>query len=148
MPSHFNTPQAIACLFDLAREINQAGDSGLSFLKAQSVLSELAQEVLGLKLPQITYVEVSDKISMRATVDATVISDAVSARVNRLIEERIDCRETKNWQRADEIRNKLAELGVTLEDTKARTDVTYKSVPSEESLDSLMGELGIPLGDD
>ncbi len=57
------------------------------------------------------------------------------------------CRKEKKWQRADEIRKKLAELGVTLEDTKTGTDITYRSVPSEESLDSLMAELGIALED-
>ena len=109
---------------------------------------ELAREVLGLKLPRIIHLHLSDRISIRDTVDVTVIpgklipnkliSDTVKARVNRLIEERLNCRQEKNWQRADEIRNKLAELGVTLEDTKAGTDVIYKNVPSEEALESLM----------
>ena len=53
------------------------------------------------------------------------------------------CREEEKWQRADEIRSKLAELGITLEDTKERTYTTYKRVPSEESLENLMKELRI-----
>ena len=152
MDDDFNTPQALGVLFDLAREINQAGDTGISIDKAQITLLSLARQVLGLKLPRIIYVEVSDKISIRATVDATVIPgklipgelipDTVKARVNRLIEERVKCRKEEKWQRADEIRSKLAELGITLEDTKERTYTTYKRVPSEESLDSLMAELG------
>jgi cysteinyl-tRNA synthetase len=157
MDDDFNTPQALAVLFDLAREMNEAGDAGISINKAQSTLLSLAREVLGLKLPRIIHVEVSAKISIRTTVDATIIPGKLrpdkfipytdKARVKRLVEERSRCRETKQWQRADEIRSKLVELGVTLKDTKAGTDITYKSVPTEESLNSLIEELGIALED-
>jgi cysteinyl-tRNA synthetase len=145
MDDDFNTAKALGILFDLASAINQAGDAGLSFTNAQNILLSLAREVLGLKLPRTIYVEVSDRISVRDTVNVTVTPDTVSARVNRLIEEREYCRKEKKWQRADEIRKKLAELGVVLEDTETRTVVTYKSVPPEESLNSLMAELGITL---
>ena len=152
MDDDFNNAQALAVLFDLAREINQAGDAGTSIDKAQSTLLSLAREVLGLKLPETRTVRTVSvgggavKISGRLSV-RRIIPDTVSARVNRLIEERVNCRKEKNWQRADEVRKKLAELGVILEDTKAGTDVTYKRVPSEESLNSLMAELGIALED-
>jgi cysteinyl-tRNA synthetase len=153
MDDDFNTPQALAVLFDLARAVNQAGDAGIGFTNAQNTVVSLAQEILGLKLPRIFNVEVSDGISIRATVDATVIPgklvpdklipDTVKARVNRLTEERVKCRKEEKWQRADEIRSKLAELGVTLEDTKAGTEITYKRVPSEKSLENIMKELSI-----
>jgi len=145
MDDDFNTARALGALFDLASAINQAGDASVGIGQAQSTLVSLAREVLGLKLPRIINVEVSDGISMRATVEASVIPEAVSARVNRLIEERLKCRQEKNWQRADEIRNRLVELGVVLEDTKAVTGVTYKSVPSEELVDKLIAELDISL---
>jgi cysteinyl-tRNA synthetase len=148
MDDDFNTPQALAVLFDLASAINEAGDSGLSFSKAQNTLLSLAREVLGLKLEfKNIIIEVPTLRLKITTYVPTVILGTVSARVNRLAEEREKCRKEKKWQRADEIRKKLAELGVVLEDTEARTDVTYKSVPSEESLDSLMAELGIVLED-
>jgi len=148
MDDDFNTAQAIATLFDLARVINQAGDEGISIDEAQSILVSLAREVLGLKLPPIIHVEVSGKIPIRAIVKAAVIpGDTVQARVNRLVEERVNCRKEKNWQRADKIRKKLAELGATLKDTKTGTEITYERVPSEESLDRLMAELGVALED-
>ena len=147
MDDDFNTPEALASLFNLAREINQAADSGIDSQEAKRVLLSLAREALGFKLPEtrisISVGGASIKISGKLSEKATVIPDTVKARVNRLIEERAECRKEKNWQRADEIRNKLAELGVTLEDTKAETDITYERVPSEEYLDSLMEELGI-----
>jgi cysteinyl-tRNA synthetase len=145
MDDDFNTAKALGILFDLAGTINQAGDAGLSFANAQNTLLSLAQEVLGLKLPKETYKEASVGISIKVTADAIFVPGTVNARVNRLVEERTKCREEKKWQRADEIRKKLAELGVILEDTETRTVVTYKNIPSEESLNSLMAELGITL---
>jgi cysteinyl-tRNA synthetase len=155
MDDDFNTPQALAVLFDLARKINEAGDEGISIDKAQSTLVSLAREVLGLKLPRIIRVEASVTIGVKTTADATVIPgklipaelipDTVKARVIRLVEERVNCRKEKKWQQADEIRRKLAELGVSLEDSKARTTITYKAVPSEEALANLINELGINL---
>lgn len=149
MDDDFNTPQALAVLFDLSRVINQVADSGLSFQGAQGVLLSLAREVLGLKLPKTRLVSVgqgSIKISGKLSVKL-IIPDAVKARVNRLVEERTSCRKEEKWQLADGIRSKLAELGVDLEDTKGGTDITYRGFPSEESLDSLMAELGIALED-
>lgn len=145
MDDDFNTPQALAALFDLAREINQAADSGLGFQDAKEVLLSLAREVLGLKLPETRTVSLQGSIKMSAKVSAklTVIPATVNARVNRFIEERADCRKDKNWQRADKIRNKLSELGVIIEDTKTGTDITYERVPSEEAIDLLVKELGI-----
>ena len=145
MDDDFNTPQALATLFDLARGINEAGDAGISIDKAQSVLVSLAREVLGLKLPRIVYLSGTASGTTRVSGKLTVIPRTVNTRVNRLVEERVKCREEKDWQRADEIRKKLAALGVTLEDTKTGTDILYRNVPSEESLDSLMKELGITL---
>jgi len=153
MDDDFNTPQALAVLFDLARKINEAGDAGINYSSAQNTLLSLARQVLGLKIPRHIRVPVSTGISLKATIEATVIPgklvspalipDTIKARVNHLIEERMKCREEEKWQRADEIRSKLAELGVTLEDTKTGTVGTYRRVPSEESLENLMKELGI-----
>ena len=154
MDDDFNTPRALGVLFDLAREINQAGDGGIGIDKAQNTLLSLAQDVLGLKLPRIITRTISDTISIneeiiviKETVDTTVIPNTADVRINRLAEERVNCRKEKNWQRADEIRNKLAELGVILEDTKTGTDVKYKHIPPEESLDRLLAEFGITLED-
>ena len=141
MSSDFNTAQALGILFDLASTINQAGDAGISIGKAQSAFASLAREVLGLELPETRIIsagKITFKISGKLSTKATVIPNTVNKRVRRLIEERTNCRKQKKWQRADEIRSKLAELGVTLEDTKTVPDIIYKSIPSEEVLDSLM----------
>ena len=112
MDDDFNTAQALGILFDLARVINQAGDSGLSFLKAKSILSELACGVLGLKLEALETISVPPP--------------EMQSEVNRLVEERARLRKAKEWQKADEIRDKLAEMGIALEDTPTGTVTTWK----------------------
>ena len=108
MDDDFNTAQALSALFDLARAINQAGDSGLGFAKAKEVLSELAG-VLGLKL------EASEgpDPETRKHIDA-------------LVEKRNEMRRAKQWQDADKIRDELADMGVTLEDTQEGTKAVWK----------------------
>ena len=150
MDDDFNTPKALAALFDLARAINQAADFGIGFKKAKNVLATLARDVLGLKLGIVVTPEPIKAVA--STGVPTVIigsppTPEVELRVNRLVEERTNLRKERNWQRADEIRNKLAELGVTLEDTKTGTAIIYKRVPSEEAIDLLMKKLGIVLED-
>ncbi len=53
MDDDFGTPQAIAALFDLAREINRGNDEGLNTGIAHQTLLELAS-VLGLTLKSRT----------------------------------------------------------------------------------------------
>jgi cysteinyl-tRNA synthetase len=102
MDDDFNTPQALGVLFDLAREINQAADSGNGFAEAKESLSGLAQSVLGLTLRPVDFIEPQDSII-------------------QLIEERERLRKAKKWQEADEIRAKLEEMGIALEDTAKGT---------------------------
>jgi len=112
MDDDFNTAKALGILFDLASTINQAGDAGVSIGKAQSTLMSLAREVLGLKL------EISEFMGEPIP--------EIEQKVNRLVEERLKLRNAKQWQRADEIRAELAEMGVTLEDTPEGTIIRWE----------------------
>jgi cysteinyl-tRNA synthetase len=103
MDDDFNTPQAIAALFDLAREINRASDEGYRVSEGQQGLKELA-EVLGLSLETVE----------RSLGNAEPFIELLVSTRNRL-------REAKQFQLADEIRAKLGELGITLEDTPKGT---------------------------
>ncbi|MFA7352602.1 MAG: cysteine--tRNA ligase, partial [Dehalococcoidales bacterium] len=104
MDDDFNTPQALAALFDLARAINQEADSGANITEAKKVLLELAQDVLGLKLASLSYDE--------------------NPEIQKLIQERQTFRKEKNWEKADAVREKLAELGVAVEDTPTGVKIT------------------------
>jgi len=102
MDDDLNTPQALAALFDLAREINRGRDAGRSVAGAQATLRELAG-VLGLTL---------------AERDASL---AAAPFIEVLVEVRNDLRRAKQFELADRIRSRLGDLGVTLEDTPQGT---------------------------
>ena len=97
MDDDFNSALALGTLFDLARAINQAADNSVSMSAAQAVLRELAADVLGLRLE-----------AAEAEGDAEI---------DALVAERVQCRQEKNFSRADEIRDRLSELGIVVEDT-------------------------------
>jgi len=151
MDDDFNTPRALASLFDLARDINQASEAGHSFIKAQSVLTELSRNIIGLKQEDVVINVPTAEGEMRGyapTVDTgTRPIPEAEARVRRLAEERTNCRKAKDYRRSDEIRKRLASLGIILEDVKEGTNIVFKRVPSEESLKGLMTEFGIDFKD-
>lgn len=103
MDDDFSTPQAIAALFDLAREINRGNDERRETFEARTILSELAG-VLGLTLKE---------------EEKALFGDEPV--IEQLIVERKKAREAKQFKLADEIRNKLTEMGIVLEDTPQGT---------------------------
>ena len=109
MDDDLNTPQAIATLFDMAREINRGRESGMDVAEAQDALRELAS-VLGLSL--------EDRRSSAGT-------DA-DAFVDLLVETRSQLRAERNWALADSIRDRLEALGVVLEDSAAGTQWRFR----------------------
>jgi cysteinyl-tRNA synthetase len=104
MDDDFNTPQALASLFDMARAINQAADFGTNVTEAKAVFTELAQNVLGLRLASVSYED--------------------NPEIQKLIQERATFRKEKNWKEADAVREKLAVLGVAVEDTPTGVKIT------------------------
>lgn len=107
MDDDFNTAQAIAVLFELAKEINRGAEKGLHITEAQHTLLKLA-DILGLTLKEKT----------QPTPDA-------EAFISLLASIRDDLRQNQQWQLADKIRKGLADLGVTLEDTPQGTRWKY-----------------------
>ena len=109
MEDDFNSPEALAALFDLVRAINQARDAGVdadTLAAGQAVLLELAG-VFGLQL------ERPPGPLRNAKRDAERDS---AAYIELLVEIRDELRRAKLWALADRIRDRLAEQGVTLED--------------------------------
>jgi cysteinyl-tRNA synthetase len=151
MDDDFNTAKALSVLFELASAINQAADAGVSIGKAQGTLVSLARDVLGLRLgfkPPVQIIELKPIAVKTSVVSPTLVlgvnpTPELEERVNYLVEERVKCRKEKDWQRADKIRKKLAELGVELEDTPQGTKRVWRRAPSVETLDKLVTELGI-----
>ncbi|MDD5289307.1 MAG: cysteine--tRNA ligase [Dehalococcoidales bacterium] len=103
MDDDFNSPQALAVLFDLAREINKASEKGQDAGEARQTLQELAG-VLGLTL----------KEQENSFTDAAPF-------IELLVTTRKQLRDAKQFKLADDVRNKLLEIGVVLEDTPQGT---------------------------
>ena len=110
MDDDFNSAGALGYLFELLRAINQARDAGIApelIAPAQGVLRELMQ-VFGLR---------PERESGGSQADAFI---------DLLIEIRRELRSQKLWALSDLVRNRLAELGVLLEDSKEGTTWRWK----------------------
>lgn len=127
MDDDFNTAQAIAALFDLARDINRCAEEGLSVIDAQALLLDLCS-VLGLKLEEAK-IDLDPAPYLALAKESGIRADEgkpASYYIERLIEKRIEARKSKDWALADNIRNTLAAEGITLKDTPQGTTWSYK----------------------
>jgi cysteinyl-tRNA synthetase len=114
MNDDFNTPEALAVLFELTRAINRAreqGDSGdagrlASTLKALATRLEILQED-----PE-AYLRGAQRDKGNGLPDSEI--DTLLARRER-------ARANKDWAEADRIRDQLTELGIVLEDASGTT---------------------------
>ena len=104
MDSDLNSPQALAVLFDLARDINRAKEAGTGVSQAQETLRKLGN-ILGLSFTQP---------GKSTDGDAKPFIDL-------LVNTRVELRAARQYALADQMRTRLAELGVILEDTPQGT---------------------------
>ena len=116
MDDDFNTPEAMAVLFDLANEVNKSKS-----LELASLLKNLGN-VLGLLQRDAS--EFLQGIIQTASIqlesgEANKIIDSNSIDIKILA--RIAAKKAKNFAEADRIRKELAEFGVVLEDTPQGT---------------------------
>jgi len=142
MDDDFNTPQALAALFDLARDANRIAEEGGNVASAQAALRELSG-ILGFTLAepkaQIDTQGVARLVASLSDVLKQAGLDEIAANLappadrlkeqgngtaealDRLVQVRADLRKAKQWQLADSIRSGLADLEITLEDTPQGT---------------------------
>lgn len=116
MNDDFNTPQAIAALFDFVREINTTLDSKNLIPDKNQVeqaiqcIKRTAGDVLGI-LPT--------KDENKQSAD--VLNDVIKV----LVELRSQLRKEKNFQLSDKIRDELLKSGIQLKDTTDGAEWTY-----------------------
>jgi cysteinyl-tRNA synthetase len=105
-----NTSQALAALFGFVREVNQAVDRGqLVTGDRQRVLDSLS------RVDQV--LAVLDADEWRGDGDGELSGEEI----DRLLDERQEARERRDFATADEIRDRLAGQGIVLEDTPSGT---------------------------
>ncbi|MEM9601826.1 MAG: cysteine--tRNA ligase [Pseudomonadota bacterium] len=112
MNDDFNTPVALAVLFELAGTVNRALADGdpAGAVTAAHTLRSLGQRLGLLYLDAEAYLQ-------RDTGSAGLSA----ARVDELVAERIAARGARDFARADAIRDELTAAGITLEDVDGQT---------------------------
>ena len=106
MDDDFNTPEAIAVLFDLANEVNTNKSA-----ESASLLKNLGAIIGLLSRNPNEYLQ-------------SFLEDAIDENeldVGAMIDSRIQAKKAKNFAEADRIRKELADAGIILEDTPQGT---------------------------
>ncbi|MCB9196135.1 MAG: cysteine--tRNA ligase [Flavobacteriales bacterium] len=110
MNDDFNTPKTIALLFELVSKINTYADkksfgqlSSETFNYLQETFFGMISEVFGLEL------------------ESTGDSDILDKSIQILIDMRAQAKQERNFEMADQIRDRLLEAGVQLKDGKEGT---------------------------
>jgi cysteinyl-tRNA synthetase len=124
MDDDFNTPVAVAVLFDLARELNKVKGSdperaGLfaATLKTLGGLLGILQTDPEVWLKGENVVLNSQSGNMHYTGHpSTVVITLSKENIEQQIQARLEAKKAKNWVLADQIRDQLKEQGVILED--------------------------------
>jgi cysteinyl-tRNA synthetase len=100
MDDDLNTADGIAAIFELVSEINLDVRDGASKSFAGEALKRIK--------------ELTDVLGLFGSKDE---EGGLGDDIQALIDERQAARKEKNWARADEIRDQLAAMGITLKDT-------------------------------
>ncbi len=109
MDEDFNTPEALAVLFDLARELNAAARNDAARARI------LAAELKGFGA--VFGILQEDPLSFRRGG----VASEDDAGIDALVAARTDAKKARDFARADEIRAELLARGVVLEDTREGT---------------------------
>lgn len=105
MDDDLNTPDALAAVFELVKDINTLGaDASVDALKAAAATFDELTGVLGLLYNRKT--------------------DEIPAEVMDLVNQRAEAKKAKDWPTADALRAKITEMGYVVEDTPQGPKVT------------------------
>ncbi|PPD58185.1 cysteine--tRNA ligase [Dehalogenimonas etheniformans] len=132
MDDDFNTPKALATLFDLARDLNRIDADKGDTSGARSLLRELAN-VLGLRLETAKTMVDDGKIAASVAEifkefgkPSTGWDGDADKAMTDAITLRTELRKAKDFTKADILRKKLEGIGVNLKDTPAGTVWEYR----------------------
>ena len=113
MDDDFNTPEALAVLFDLVRDVNKAKESGADNAAALGAQLKQMAGVLGL-------LQGDPEAYLQGGEPGA--EDGLSAEeVDAMIAARNQARADKNWAEADRLREELTDNGIVLEDGASGT---------------------------
>ncbi len=104
MDDDFNTPGALAVLFEMAREVNKLKTEDEAKANGLAVALRQLAGILGL-------LEQDPEAFLQGDADQDEVS-----KIEALIKQRNEARANKDWAKADEARDALKAMGVVLED--------------------------------
>ena len=107
MEDDFNTPQALASLYELVREVNRWTQ------EREFKLTESTKNLL--KEVRATLLELSDLLGL--FYEPKEVSPVDTSEIESLINRRNQAKKEKNWALADQIRDDLKGKGIMIEDT-------------------------------
>jgi len=112
MQDDFNTPEALAAMFELVREINRVRNDDPDAAAALGATLRALGGLLGLLQD-----DAEAYLRGEGGGDDTLTDDDIQ----QLIDRRLAAKQAKNWSEADAIRDQLKEAGIVLEDSAAGT---------------------------
>lgn len=109
MSDDLNTADAIASIFEMVSHANIISKAGASREYAKEAKEKIQNlcDIIGI---------------MQNRSD----SSHEDEKIKKLVDERQEARKSKNYARADEIRDELAEMGITLKDTPQGVQIIYE----------------------
>ncbi len=113
MNDDFNTPEALAVLFEVARTLNRAREEDPQAARRLAATLRRLGGRLGL-------LQADPEVYLKGG-QAGAGGGLADAEIDALVQQRLDARKRKDWAEADRIRDQLAEQGVVLEDSGTRT---------------------------
>ena len=110
MQDDFNTPEALATLFELVREINRVRADDESAAASLGALLRQLGDLIGIL-----------QSDAESYLRGGAVANDGDAEIDALVAQRNEAKANKDWGTADEIRNKLQEMGIVLEDGPSGT---------------------------
>ena len=116
MSDDFNTPRAIAALFEVVTKIN-------SFKEGHLDINQLSADCMS-RLKQDFPVFIDEVLGLTSDSDSSSNNSALEGVMELVLELRQDARANKNWDTADKIRDGLAKHNIVVKDGKDGTNWT------------------------
>ncbi|WP_428355977.1 cysteine--tRNA ligase [Methyloprofundus sp.] len=114
MDDDFNTPVAVAVLFDMARELNKEKN------KDADLAAQLAGELK--ELSNVLGILQDDPESFLQAGDSVKEDGLSEEEIEQFIQQRLQAKQDRDWALADKIRDDLKQQGVVLEDIATGTN--------------------------